>query len=183
MPSTEKIPFEQLPQTVLELKQEISGLKTLITGLIHNTAEDNTDQWMNIDQLRSYHPDRPARSTIYDWVYQNRIPVHKDGKKTPLPQKRNRPMALRRKNQNPRRARNRSIQPPQKQKEMSQPVHICESLLKIAADLNDPMGRTLRQCPFIQAKLIRRKIISLDDLTDEQIDRLIEWDQQNNPHK
>ncbi len=81
MPSTEKIPFEQLPQTVLELKQEISGLKTLITGLIHNTAEDNTDQWMNIDQLRSYHPDRPARSTIYDWVYQNRIPVHKDGKK------------------------------------------------------------------------------------------------------
>lgn len=81
MPSTEKIPFEQLPQTVLELKQEISGLKTLITGLIHNTAEDNTDQWMNIDQLRSYHPDRPARSTIYDWVCQNRIPVHKDGKK------------------------------------------------------------------------------------------------------
>lgn len=57
MPSTEKIPFEQLPQTVLELKQEISGLKTLITGLIHNTAGDNTDQWMNIDQLRSYHPD------------------------------------------------------------------------------------------------------------------------------
>lgn len=57
MPSTEKIPFEQLPQTVLELKQEISGLKTLITGHIHNTAEDNTDQWMNIDQLRSYHPD------------------------------------------------------------------------------------------------------------------------------
>ena len=81
MPSTEKIPFEQLPQTVLELKQEISGLKTLITGLIHNTAEDNTDQWMNIDQLRAYHPDRPARSTIYDWVCQNRIPVHKDCKK------------------------------------------------------------------------------------------------------
>ena len=65
----------------LELKQEISGLKTLITGLIHNKPEDNTDQWMNIEQLRAYHPDRPARSTIYDWVCQNRIPVHKDGKK------------------------------------------------------------------------------------------------------
>ena len=80
MPSTEKIPFEQLPQTVLELKQEISGLKTLITGLIHNKPEDNTGQWMNIEQLRAYHPGRPARSTIYDWVCQNRIPVHKDGK-------------------------------------------------------------------------------------------------------
>ena len=35
----------------------------------------------------------------------------------------------------------------------------------------------LRQCPFIQAELIRRKKMSLDDLTDEQIDRLIAWDQ------
>ena len=62
------------PKTVLKLKQEISGL-------IHNKPEDNTDQWMNIDQLRAYHSDRPARSTIYDWVCQNRIPVPKDGKK------------------------------------------------------------------------------------------------------
>ena len=53
MTSTEKISFEQLPQAVSDLKEE----------------------------LRAYHPDRPARSTIYDWVCQNRIPVHKDGKK------------------------------------------------------------------------------------------------------
>ena len=39
------------------------------------------------------------------------------------------------------------------------------------------MGAILRQCPFIQAELIRRKKMSLDDLTDEQIDRLIDWDQ------
>lgn len=36
---------------------------------------------MNIDQLKAYHPDCPARSTIYDRVCQNRIPVHEDGKK------------------------------------------------------------------------------------------------------
>lgn len=36
---------------------------------------------MNIDKLRVYHPDCPARSTIYDRVCQNRIPVHEDGKK------------------------------------------------------------------------------------------------------
>ena len=36
---------------------------------------------MNLDQLREYHPDKPARSTVYEWVCQNRIPVHKDGKK------------------------------------------------------------------------------------------------------
>ena len=81
MTSTEKISFEQLPQAVSDLKEEVSGLKDLINTLIHRTPAENADQWMNIDQLRAYHPDRPARSTIYDWVCQNRIPVHKDGKK------------------------------------------------------------------------------------------------------
>ena len=64
---------------------------------------------------------------------------------------------------------------------MSKPEHIHEILIRIASDLNDPFGHTLRQCPFIQAELIRRKLISLDDLTE--IDRLIEWDQQNSSKK
>lgn len=66
---------------------------------------------------------------------------------------------------------------------MSKPEHIHKILIRTASDLNDPFGHTLRQCPFIQAELIRRKLISLDDLTDEQIDRLIEWDQQNSSKK
>lgn len=60
---------------------------------------------------------------------------------------------------------------------MSQPQHISEILLKVAADPTDPFAKVLRQCPFIQAELIHRNLMSLDDLTDEQIDRLIEWDQ------
>lgn len=64
---------------------------------------------------------------------------------------------------------------------MSQPTQIGEIFIQIAADRNDPTGNTFRQIPSIQAELLRRKIISLDDLTDEQISRLIEWDQQQNP--
>ena len=63
---------------------------------------------------------------------------------------------------------------------MSQPTQIGEIFIQIAVDPNDPTGNTLRQIPSIQAELLRRKIISLDDLTDEQISRLIEWDQQQN---
>ena len=81
MSSTEKISFDQLPQAVTDLRQEISGLKTLINTLVNKSPVDNVDQWMNLDQLREYHPDKPARSTVYEWVCQNRIPVHKDGKK------------------------------------------------------------------------------------------------------
>ena len=60
---------------------------------------------------------------------------------------------------------------------MSPPRLLSDILLDIAADPNEPMGAILRQCPFVQAELIRRKKMSLDDLTDEQIDWLIDWDQ------
>ena len=60
---------------------------------------------------------------------------------------------------------------------MSQPKKLSEVMLEIASNPNDPFGKVLRQCPFIQAELIHRKKMGLDDLTDEQIDRLIDWDQ------
>ncbi len=54
---------------------------------------------------------------------------------------------------------------------------ISEVMLRIATNTKDPFGCVLRRCPFIQSELIKRKLMSLDDLTDEQIDTLIEWDQ------
>lgn len=43
---------------------------------------------------------------------------------------------------------------------MSQPQHISEIMLQIVADPNDPMGKALRRCPFIQAELIKQKKMS-----------------------
>ena len=60
---------------------------------------------------------------------------------------------------------------------MKNPEPIGEAMLRIAANPEDPFGCVLRRCPFIQAELIKRKLMSLDDLTYEQIDALIEWDQ------
>jgi len=77
----EKVSFDQMPQVVSELKQEISGLKTLITELINTSSSEKKDCWMNIDEFRAYHPDHPAKPTIYEWVGKKLIPVHKDGKK------------------------------------------------------------------------------------------------------
>lgn len=58
--------------------------------------------------------------------------------------------------------------------------HISEIFIEMAVSNSDPLGRLLRRLPFIQAELLKRKIISLDDLSDEEIERLIEWDQQHN---
>ena len=63
---------------------------------------------------------------------------------------------------------------------MKGPKHISEVFIEMAASNSEPLGRLLRKLPFIQAELLKRKIISLDDLSDEEIERLIEWDQQHN---
>ena len=36
---------------------------------------------MDVEGLMTYHPDKPARKTIYDWVTLRRVPYHKDGKR------------------------------------------------------------------------------------------------------
>lgn len=63
---------------------------------------------------------------------------------------------------------------------MNRTKHISEVFIEMAASNSDPLGRLLRRLPFIQAELLKRKIISLDDLSDDEIERLIEWDQQQN---
>lgn len=39
------------------------------------------DKWLNIDELKGYLPDHPAKATIYGWVSKREIPYHKGGKK------------------------------------------------------------------------------------------------------
>ena len=57
---------------------------------------------------------------------------------------------------------------------MSEPKRIGDIMVAIAADPTDDFAKVLWQCPFIQEELLKRKIISLDDLTDEQLDCLCE---------
>lgn len=57
---------------------------------------------------------------------------------------------------------------------MSEPKRIGDIMVAIAADPTDDFAKVLRQCPFIQEELLKRKIISIDDLTDEQLDVLCE---------
>lgn len=58
---------------------------------------------------------------------------------------------------------------------MSQPQHISEVMHQLVLNNpNDPWAQILRQCPFIQLAMLKKGYMSLDDLTDEEIDRLIQ---------
>ena len=55
---------------------------------------------------------------------------------------------------------------------MSEPKTIGQIMCEMAATPAEPMGKLLRKCPLIQAELLRQGEISLDDLSDEELDKL-----------
>lgn len=75
----EKLTFERMPEAASTLLKEMREVKGLI--LNGQAAKPEEDIWLDIEQLCAYHPDRPAKKTVYDWVTQRRVPFHKDGKK------------------------------------------------------------------------------------------------------
>lgn len=60
---------------------------------------------------------------------------------------------------------------------MKQPQIISEVMHQLVLNSpKDPYAQILRRCPFIQADMLRKGYMSLDDLTDEEIDRIIVLD-------
>jgi excisionase family DNA binding protein len=57
------------------------SVKKVLAELKELKQEEAPDRWMNIDELCEYMPDQPSKATVYGWVNQNKIPVHKGGKK------------------------------------------------------------------------------------------------------
>lgn len=56
---------------------------------------------------------------------------------------------------------------------MKNPVSIGTLIIHIASDPKDDLGKVLRQLPFVQEQLLAQGKMSLEDLSDEQLDRLI----------
>jgi hypothetical protein len=55
---------------------------------------------------------------------------------------------------------------------MSKPKRIGEILAEMAMNPTDELGRIFRKCPCVQVELVRQKHLSLNELTDDEIDKL-----------
>jgi hypothetical protein len=72
---------------ILQLNQE--ELKELISGAVNEALSkiDKTksapqvDQWLTLEQLCEYRPEKPAKATVYAEVSKGLIPVHKKSKR------------------------------------------------------------------------------------------------------
>ena len=78
---SEELSFNELPKAVAMLIAKVDELKTLIENRTDEENAKEEDQWFNLEQLCTYLPDKPAKSTVYGWVSDNLIPYNKTGKK------------------------------------------------------------------------------------------------------
>lgn len=72
--------FDQLPEVIATLADEIRDLKSLIKTNSAHKAEPR-QEWMTLKELQQYHPEHPAAPTVYGWVRSGIIPHYKKGKK------------------------------------------------------------------------------------------------------
>jgi excisionase family DNA binding protein len=70
--------FNELPAAVETLIDMVKSMKRWIDNYEANSTTQS--QWLNIDELCDYLPDRPAKKTIYKWVSDNTIPFYKGTK-------------------------------------------------------------------------------------------------------
>lgn len=71
----ESITFEQMPAKLEELSKKLDRLLSL-----QALPKDEPDKLMNMDELREYVPGAPARQTVYQWVFNRKIPYEKHSK-------------------------------------------------------------------------------------------------------
>ena len=57
---------------------------------------------------------------------------------------------------------------------MKEPKRIGQIMADMAMNPTEPVGKILRKCPYMQAELLKQRRITLDDLTDEELDKLVE---------
>jgi predicted DNA-binding transcriptional regulator AlpA len=74
-----KLNFEDLPDAVTQLTQEVSALKKLLLQQVKVVQAD--DEWLDLDGLVQYDPEKRSKATFYGYIHRRTIPFHKKSKK------------------------------------------------------------------------------------------------------
>jgi len=72
--------FDRLPEAVSKLMKDVGEMKSMLQTIADRDTQPEK-KWMSVDDLIIYLPGKPARQTIYSWVWKKAIPYHKAGAK------------------------------------------------------------------------------------------------------
>ena len=66
--SNEPVSFDNLPNAVSQLIKDVDEMKTMLQAIAERDGQPQK-QWMSVEDLILYLPGKPARQTIYSWVW------------------------------------------------------------------------------------------------------------------
>ena len=72
--------LERIYEAVLRIENRLDQTDKLIKDLHQDKPLSGSD-WLTLEEFCSYHPERPAKSTVYSWVHNSEVPFHKKGKR------------------------------------------------------------------------------------------------------
>lgn len=72
-----QITFNELPEAVSQLSQKLDNIERLL----QSQQSQPQDEWMDLDALTQYDPEKRTKTTFYGYVSRREIPFHKKGKK------------------------------------------------------------------------------------------------------
>lgn len=76
----ETVTFDSLPDAVSKLMKDVDEMKSMLQTIAERDGQPQKE-WMSVEDLIIYLPGKPARQTIYSWVWKKAIPYHKAGAK------------------------------------------------------------------------------------------------------
>ena len=76
----ETVTFDSMPNAVSKLMKEVDEMKAMLETITERLGRPQK-QWMSVQDLIEYLPGKPARQTIYSWIWKKAIPYHKAGAK------------------------------------------------------------------------------------------------------
>ncbi len=74
-----EVRFEDMPRLLGEIYDILSELKGGVNPGAGNSPDK--DSWLNLTEFCNYHPGKPAKSTVYQWISKGLVPVNKRGKR------------------------------------------------------------------------------------------------------
>ena len=75
------ITFDQLPQAVTTLSQEVREIKKLLLDSQERHTSEQPEQWLDLNDLIKYDPEKRTKPTWYSKISKGEVPYHKRGKK------------------------------------------------------------------------------------------------------
>ncbi len=77
----QNLTFDQLPKAVSMLTKEVGELKHLLTKKKEQATTEQPDQWLDLNELIQYDPEKRTKPTWYCKIHKNEVPHYKRDKK------------------------------------------------------------------------------------------------------